>query len=147
MSALQFLRQLHTVVEPRFYLEIGVRDGWSLHRVSCPAIGIDPLPNEFTVKPQHTIHRSLSTDFFADDACVADLGPLDLVYIDGMHLIENVYEDFVNVERHAHRCSVLLVDDIFPNHPMQARRARVRRATGPEMCGEWSMCFVPPGPT
>ena len=127
MPALQFLRQLHTIVEPRFYLEIGVCDGWSLHRASCPAIGIDPLPNAFTVKPDHTVYRSLSTDFFADDACVSALGPLDLVYIDGMHLIENVYEDFVNVEQHAHRCSVLLVDDIFPNHPMQARRARSSR--------------------
>jgi hypothetical protein len=38
-----------------------------------------------------------------------------------------VYDDFVNVERHSHSCSVLLVDDIFPNHPVQARRDRTSR--------------------
>ena len=44
-----------------------------------------------------------------------------------MHLIENTFEDFINVERHAHAASVILVDDIFPNHPIQARRRRESR--------------------
>jgi SAM-dependent methyltransferase len=127
MPALQFLRQLHGILEPRFYLEIGVREGWSIQRASCPAIGIDPFPSEFELKAEHALYRCLSTDFFNDDVAVDRLGPLDLVYIDGMHLIENVYDDFVNVERHSHSCSVILVDDIFPNHPVQARRDRSSR--------------------
>ncbi len=128
MPALQFLRRLHAQLAPRFYLEIGVFDGASLHRARCPSIGIDPVPNNrFELRADQTIHSTLSVDFFASPDRVAKLGPLDLVYIDGMHLIENAFEDFINVERHAHATSVILIDDIFPNHPVQARRRRVSR--------------------
>lgn len=128
MPTLAFLKQVHQVVEPRFYLEIGVFDGASLRPVTCPAIGIDPVPiHRFELRPGQRVHTGLSSDFFLDEGCVAELGPIDLAYIDGMHLLEHAYEDFVNVEAHAHRCSVVLVDDIFPNHPQQALRARSSR--------------------
>jgi SAM-dependent methyltransferase len=128
MPAVKFLQAVHAAVQPSFYFEIGVFDGVSLHQANCPAIGIDPDPrNRFTLKPEQSIHVGLSSDFFHDEECLATLGPLDLVYIDGMHLIENAYEDFINVERHAHACSVVLIDDIYPNHPQQALRNRSSR--------------------
>ena len=35
--------------------------------------------------------------------------------------------DFVNIERHAHAATIVVADDIFPNHPLQAARERVTR--------------------
>lgn len=128
MPALALLKRLHEVLDPRFYLEVGVFDGASLRHARCPAIGIDPDPrDDYGLRADQRVHVGLSSDFFRDEACVSGLGPLDLVYIDGMHLIENAYEDFINVESHAHPCSVILVDDIYPNHPQQARRTRASR--------------------
>jgi hypothetical protein len=122
------LTQIHTAVEPRFYFETGVFRGASLAQAKCPSLGIDPAPIvSFTLKDFHQIHVGLSDDFFLDESLTAQLGPLDLVYIDGMHLLENALMDFMNVERHAHIGSVILIDDIFPNHPLQARRQRCSR--------------------
>ena len=41
-----------------------------------------------------------------------------------MHLFEFVLRDFMNVERHAHPATLVVVDDIFPCHPTQAARRR-----------------------
>jgi predicted O-methyltransferase YrrM len=123
-----FLRRLHTELQPRGYLEIGVNRGASLALTRCPAVGIDPAPQVSTpLEPFQHVHRSLSADFFADPALVAAAGDLDLAYIDGMHLIENAFEDFVNVERASNPTSIILVDDIFPNHARQALRSRASR--------------------
>ena len=122
------LNRIHAAVEPRFYFETGVYLGGSLAQAKCPSIGIDPAPQvSVPLEDFHEVAVSLSDDFFLDPAQTARLGPLDLVYIDGMHLLENALMDFMNVERHAHPGSVILVDDIYPNHPLQARRQRCTR--------------------
>lgn len=122
------LKLIHAAVAPRYYLEIGVFHGASLVQSKVPSLGIDPAPNiTAPLRDNHALHIGLSDDFFLDPTLYAQLGPLDLVYIDGMHLLENALMDFMNVERHAHAGSVILVDDIFPNHPTQARRQRSSR--------------------
>lgn len=128
LGAIKFLQQVHATLEPRFYLEVGVFDGASLHQARCPALGIDPDPAvRFKLRDDQRVHVALSNDAFRDPEVLEALGPLDLVYIDGMHLIENAYEDFCHVERLAHGASVILIDDVFPNHPHQARRQRSSR--------------------
>jgi hypothetical protein len=52
---------------------------------------------------------------------------VDLAFIDGMHLIEFALRDFMNIERYASPTSVVIFDDIFPNHPLQAERRRQSR--------------------
>jgi SAM-dependent methyltransferase len=124
----EFLKMVHRELRPRFYLEIGVEYGRSLAMAACPAIGIDPAPDlKVELGPDHELHLGLSQDFFVDEAAVARLGPLDLAYVDGMHLLENALLDFMHVERQAHPASVLIVDDIYPNHPQQALRTRSSR--------------------
>ena len=49
LSYLELLSELHRVLEPRSYLEVGVRHGKSLELASCPAVGVDPVP-ELTVE-------------------------------------------------------------------------------------------------
>ncbi len=52
----------------------------------------------------------------------------DLCFIDGMHLFEYALRDFMNVERCAAPGAIVVIDDIFPNHPAQGQRERRTRA-------------------
>lgn len=126
--ALEFLRHVHSLLRPRGYLEIGVHQGNSLRLASCPAWGIDPV-NLVTgeLRTNHELVLSTSEDFFEFGTDLID-SPIDLAYIDGLHLLENAYFDFLKTEGLCHPGGVILVDDIFPNHPIQARRNRSSRA-------------------
>jgi hypothetical protein len=50
------------------------------------------------------------------------------VFIDGMHHAEYALRDFMNAERIAGPCSLIVLDDVMPNHPAQAERVRRTRA-------------------
>ena len=123
-----FLERVHRTLQPRFYVEIGVEYGISLRMASCPALGIDPAPalNE-PLSSGHELALMTSDDFFTFADVPSMLGPLDLAYIDGMHQIEYVLKDFMNIERNCHPGSVVIIDDIFPSHPLQAERQRSSR--------------------
>jgi hypothetical protein len=119
---LDVLRQLHQVLAPRHYLEIGVRHGASLALAQGPATGVDPAPEIATaLPPTTTIVVRTSDDFFAAGA--GGIRP-DLAFIDGMHLVENSLHDFMNIELIAANGAAVVIDDIFPNHPAQALRQR-----------------------
>lgn len=127
-SCEEFLELVHQSLQPRFYAEIGVEYGVSLRLAACPALGIDPAPAlTEPLAPHHSVALMTSDDFFTFAAADTLLGPLDLAYIDGMHQIEYVLKDFMNMERHCHAGSVVIVDDIYPVHPLQAERRRMSR--------------------
>ena len=118
---------MHEQLEPRLYLEIGVDGGASLTRARGRAIGVDPRPKLALKHPlnEHTTIVSLSSDaFFRERAAALLQPPPDLVFIDGMHLFEFALRDFMNVERHAHPATLVVIDDIYPCHPTQAARRR-----------------------
>jgi hypothetical protein len=124
-SYLDILRHVHDELEPRIYLEIGVRHGRSIALARCRAIGVDPDP-KITVDlgPDVSIINKSSDAFFDEDAASYLKGPPDFVFIDGMHLFEFVLRDFMESERHAQESSVIIFDDVFPNNPVQAERTR-----------------------
>src|SRR5262249_17440748 len=80
---LKRLAELHAMLRPRTYLEIGVFSGRSL-RLAGPgtrAIGVDPLPAlETPLSPQTCVFVETSDVFFAnrDVAVLFDHTPLDL---------------------------------------------------------------------
>lgn len=127
LDCYQFLIDLHQHVRPRFYTEIGVEYGASLKLAACPALGIDPAPQLSQALPSHhAVSLTTSDDFFR----LADTSPMraiDLCYIDGMHQIEFALKDFMNMERFCHPGSVVIVDDIYPAHPLQGERVRQSR--------------------
>ena len=43
-------------------------------------------------------------------------------------LAENVYRDFMNLEQFMDPAGVIVIDDVLPNHPLQAARIRQTRA-------------------
>lgn len=129
MPARTFLENAHRVLQPRGYLETGVWMGNSLKLARCPAIGIDPFPDiRVELGPNHHVHEVTAEEFFENPAHLRDFPPIDLTYIDGLHLVENALLDFMNIEKVAHPGAVVVIDDVFPNHPVQAQRHRSSKA-------------------
>ena len=124
---LDALAAIHAQFQPGVYLEIGIRHGVSLALAnrSRVVVGIDPAPELRAALADHVRVISITSDqFFADNPTAILDEPVDLAFIDGMHLFEFALRDFMNVECHATTNSVIVFDDIFPNHPLQAERER-----------------------
>ena len=130
---------LHELVQPCTYLEIGVQHGWSLQLSHAPiSIGIDP--NSLVTAGQlhkqtgfnYVITHDTSDSYFANNFAVHDLNgkPIDLAFIDGMHLVEFALRDFANIERYTNDRSVIVFDDVLPTTVAMAVR---------EQCpGDWT---------
>jgi hypothetical protein len=125
----EVLAFVHDRLRPPLYLEVGVRLGNSLRLAKQRAIGIDPAPEvEGGLPPRFAVHAVASDDYFAASPPPGLDAPIDLAFIDGMHLFEFALRDFINIERHAAPWTLVLVDDILPAHPRQGARARSTRA-------------------
>ena len=126
---LDILADLHRLLDPRGYVEIGVRAGNSLRLARCPALGIDPRP---VLDPRHPLPATtrvlrLTSDAWAVTGPVPDF-PLDLAFIDGLHHADQVARDFLHLESLAHAGTLVVLDDCYPNHPAQATRQQTTRA-------------------
>ena len=127
MNYLDFIARLHETLQPRSYLEIGVRGGDSLSLSRCESIGIDP---DFTVNRElrapTSLIRATSDDYFESlgRGSPFEGKPIDLAFIDGMHLIEFVVKDFAHVELHSEWSTVVVLDDVLPRNVDEAARDR-----------------------
>ena len=123
---LDVLKRLHGELVPNIYLEIGVRHGRSFALSTCESIGVDPLPEiEDDLDGNKRIITRSSDDFFelyADS--LFQNQHIDFAFIDGMHLFEFALRDFINIERYSTNNTVVVIDDVFPNHILQAERLR-----------------------
>lgn len=125
MPYLDVLARIHTEFAPTLYLEIGVRHGNSLALARAKAVGVDPEPDiRVGLPPDTTLVAQTSDDFFSGSAAQALGGGPELVFIDGMHHFECALRDFMHAERLMPPHGLMVVDDIFPNHPAQAERER-----------------------
>jgi hypothetical protein len=128
MSRHQLLEGLHERLQPRTYLEIGINDGAGLMLSRTRSIGVDP---SFKItKPLHCdvqLVKATSDDFFADDDSLAHFEgvPVDLAFIDGMHLAEYAYRDFMNTEPLMADTGVVVFDDMLPRNGLEAARDRM----------------------
>ena len=120
---------IHQHLVPRTYVEIGVSTGRTL-ALALPGttcIGIDPSPR--LARPPGTGKRVVaqtSDEFFASNDLHTVLGgaPLDLAFIDGMHLFEFALRDFINLERASHPETTVLIHDCLPESEEGASRER-----------------------
>ena len=130
---IDFLGRLHEQLKPRTYLEIGVRHGQSLGQSRSRSIGVDPdFQVNHALPGAVSLVRSTSDDYFHDldragETPFRDL-PVDLAFIDGMHLFEYALRDFANVERYVGAASVVAFDDMFPRNVDEAARDRHTQA-------------------
>lgn len=127
MYYLNFLSQVHQRLQPRAYLEIGVRYGDSLALSRCPSVGIDPA---FSVKAELnapvSLFRTSSDEYFSRKDPLQPTGgePFDLAFIDGLHIFEFALRDFINAERYATGRGMIIFDDVLPRTVDEAARLR-----------------------
>jgi hypothetical protein len=127
----EFLTGLHLAVAPRSYIEIGVNDGRGLVCSNTRTIGVDPhLRGTLEVRPDVQLVEATSDDFFARPDALAwfDQGTVDFTFVDGMHLFEFAFRDFINAERLSTPGSIVVFDDMLPRSSPEAARDRI---TGP----------------
>jgi hypothetical protein len=135
-SYFTLLARLHRRLRPRTYLEIGVAQGRSL-ALTLPgtrAVGVDPAPAlAFALDAATTVVRGTSDDLFAGVIEDPLNGvPLDMVFIDGLHLSEQALRDVLHAQRRGHSKSVILLHDCNP--PDRLSALRVQR--GPLWAGD-----------
>ena len=129
MAYYPMLRQIHGLLEPATYVEIGVRNGESmaLAEPSVVAVGIDPAVDiKFLIGKDTRLFDLTSDDFFERHNLSAELGnkTVELAFLDGMHLFEFALRDFINVEKYCEASSVILLHDCLPIDAESAARER-----------------------
>jgi predicted O-methyltransferase YrrM len=136
----ELLKHLHQLVQPRNYLEIGVRKGASLALSRARTVAVDPFYEiEREILCDLHLVRTTSDEFFARRHPLAhfDEPVVDLAFIDGMHLSEYALRDVINVERYCHAGSVIVIDDMLPRGIEEAGRTRQgavpRAPSGPDL--------------
>ena len=148
MKRHEFLRQLHELIRPRNYLEIGVNDGRSLALSRVPSIAVDPaFKITVPIRCDVQLVKATSDEYFAREDPIRHLRSsrdprknlrrgrplfgawigrttIDLAFIDGLHVFEFALRDFMNVERFARWDSVIVFDDMLPRNVDEAARDR-----------------------
>jgi hypothetical protein len=125
------LHELHGVLQPQQYFEIGVRRGQSLALAKCPAAGVDPAYDLLQAPRSDTVlFKQTSDEFFATPQIAAALGGrrIDLAFIDGWHNSEFVIRDFMNTEQYCSPSGAIVIDDVLPRTRDQAVRKPHGRA-------------------
>jgi len=114
------LDRLHKLLAPKTYLEIGTLSGTTLRLARCASIAIDPSfalleKDALAGKPSCLFFQMKSDDFFARYSPSVLLGQaVDIAFLDGMHYAEFLLRDFINVERHVRRNSLVILRDCIP---------------------------------
>ena len=113
------------------YLEIGSATGGTLALATGSVIAVDPqfrlTRNVMPGKAALHAFQTTSDAFFAEqDPSALFMGrPLDLVFLDGMHLFEFLLRDFINTERVSHPGTLILMHDGLPlNAAMTSRQIK-----------------------
>jgi len=124
------LEQVHELLNPASYLEIGVKFGTSLAGARPPtiAVAVDPDPRvREPIQIGCHLYRETSTEFFERRdvrALFGGLGP-ELVFIDGLHEFPTALEDFWHVEAIADPGTIVVLHDVIPFDEVTQRREQV----------------------
>jgi len=124
---LNFLRQLQMHLSPQSYLEVGTNEGASLAHVTCDSVAVDPhftISQDVLSNKRRALFFQMTSDTFFRDYDVRAFFPggVDLAFLDGMHRIEYLLRDFMNVEAAAHPRSLILIHDCLPLNFRMAHR-------------------------
>lgn len=114
-----FINTLHLSLKPKTYFEIGTLNGDTLRLANAASVAVDPY---FRIdgdvvgrKPSCMLFQQSSDDFFASHNTSQLFGaPIDLAFLDGMHLFEFLLRDFMNTEKHCRKNSIILLHDCLP---------------------------------
>ncbi len=133
----QVVRRLLAHYEEPRYLEIGVCTGRTFDRVSATTrVAVDPefrFDHAARDEPGTTYHEITSDEYFGS---VVEPGTqFDVIYLDGLHTVEQTLRDLLNALPYLQPRGVIVVDDVRPPTELASIRDRqeffdVRRAAG-----------------
>lgn len=99
------------------YLEIGVADGENLRRIeAAEKVGVDPSPAPSAL----FTHRITSDEFFKNNQ-----ETFDIVFIDGLHLHEQVLRDIENSLNCLNPGGIIVMHDCMPVQPEHQDRTPI----------------------
>lgn len=108
--------------ESRRYLEIGVEAGRTFRAVDAnQRVGVDPrfrFEIEELESPTSHLIATTSDGYFSmlrDGSVVNGPSTFDVVYVDGLHTVEQTYRDVNNALSVLAPAGVVLVDDVIPS--------------------------------
>jgi hypothetical protein len=116
MHRLEVLNKLISKYNYKSYLEIGVSNGHTFDNINIDItnkIGVDPDCEVYKVfwSGKGNVFCVSSNEFFKD----LDLEQkFDLIFIDGLHLAEQVFIDIVNSLSHLNQNGLIIVHDCSP---------------------------------
>lgn len=108
-----FLEHMASWIKPEHYLELGVRQGRTLLKVSpyCDKVtGVDIIKPNFKVPSNATIHVTTTDNYFSNiNNC-----QFDMVFIDADHSYEQSLKDFDNVKDYVIEEGFVFLHDTSP---------------------------------
>ena len=137
------LQRFHETFRPETYLEIGVDDGATLRLSRSRTIAIDPCFRTGVLpvgnQPVGCLYQMTSDEFFRKHDPTAILGqPVDMAFLDGMHWFEFLLRDFINIEKHCRRNSIVFLHDCLPLDAHVGRRlSNDVRLRDRSACPDW----------
>jgi hypothetical protein len=116
------------------YLEVGVCTGATFDAVEAPVkVAVDPNFRFDHEAPERqgqgsTYHQVTSDEFFG--SVVAAEETFDVIFLDGLHTLEQTLRDFLNALEHLAPDGVIVIDDVRPSSYLASlpQRGRVRKA-------------------
>jgi hypothetical protein len=128
MKRYDILNKIIAIKGYKSYLEVGVRGGECFQKIACEnKTGVDPVKIN-----ESTTHEMTSNDFFNS------LDPetrFDCVFIDGLHIDEQVYEDIENSLKFLSEDGIILLHDCNPPTKFHALETPV---FSPPANGNWN---------
>lgn len=124
---LNFFEALSTALSPRSYFEIGTRDGDSAAKFNCDTICIDPefrMEKSIIGKRKKMLFFQMTSNEFFETETLSNYFPNgpDIAFLDGMHKIEYILQDFINIEKYCHSRSLIFIHDCLPFNERMASR-------------------------
>jgi hypothetical protein len=138
------LAAVHRRLRPQTYLEVGTWQGASLKLARCASLAIDPdfqlLGDAVGAKPACLLYQMTSDDFFGRNDPTQILGrPVDLAFLDALHVFDFVLRDFIATERHCRPQSIIALHDCLPRDYFMTRATYIPRRKQPtKYAGYWT---------
>ena len=114
---------LNTIIDTynyNSYLEIGVENGFTFKNIKLDMskkVGVDPDP---TYKEDNIILKT-SDNFFKENNKI-----FDIIFIDGMHQLEYVYNDFFNAIHCLTPNGSIVIDDVLPMNEREQYKVPIK---------------------
>ena len=113
------LNQILSLFEEPHYLEIGVNSGDTFFALRAHyKVAVDPafmfaVDEAKRRDPNSNFYRVESDVYFGN--CIASHERFDVIYLDGLHTVEQTLRDFCNAITFLKSGGIIVIDDVVPN--------------------------------